>query len=180
MTNSRDVILKLKDVREEKGLSYGDILDLMEQNGDYLSKTTLSRVFAEGSEDIKFRYEDTIRPIANALLDIENMEDDDSMDTKAMKSLLKYKIERIEELEQKVEHLEAALDKEKIKYHDKLDEERDLYNRRVDFLKEQISLKDKRMDQLLEAVFEKEICGGNHRLQSSGWRVEFCQRYRWL
>ena len=77
MTNSRDVILKLKDVREEKGLSYGDILDLMEQNGDYLSKTTLSRVFAEGSEDIKFRYEDTIRPIANALLDIENMEDDD-------------------------------------------------------------------------------------------------------
>lgn len=156
MTNSKDVILKLKEVREEKGLSYGDILDLMEQNGDYLSKTTLSRVFAEGSEDIKFRYEDTIRPIAKALLDIENLEESDDLDTKAMKSLLKYKIQRIEELEQQVEHLEAALDKEKIKYHDKLDEERDLYNRRVDFLKEQIALKDKRMDQLLEAVFEKD------------------------
>ena len=156
MTNSRDVILKLKEVREEKGLSYSDILDLMEKNGDFLSKSTLSRVFAEGSEDIKFRYEDTIRPIANALLDIENQEDTDSMDVKAMKSLLKYKIERIEELERQIEHLETALDKEKIKHHDKLDAERELYNRRVDFLKEQISLKDKRMDQLLEAVFEKD------------------------
>lgn len=156
MTNTKDIIIKLKAVREEKGLSYTDILDLLEKNGDFLSKSTLSRVFAEGSEEIRFRYEDTIRPIANALLDIETIEDTDDMDTKAMKSLLKYKIQRIEELEQQVEHLETALDKEKIKYHDKLDEERELYNRRVDFLKEQISLKDKRMDQLLEAVFEKD------------------------
>lgn len=156
MTNSKDVILKLKEVREEKGLSYNDILDLMEKNGDFLSKSTLSRVFAEGSEEIRFRYEDTIRPIANALLDIETIEDTDNMDTKAMKTLLKYKIQRIEELEQQVEHLENALNKEKIKHHEKLDEERALYNRRVDFLKEQISLKDKRMDQLLEAVFQKD------------------------
>ena len=156
MTNTKDIIMKLKAVREEKGLSYTDILDLLEKNGDFLSKSTLSRVFAEGSEEIRFRYEDTIRPIANALLDIETEEDTDDMDTKAMKSLLKYKIQRIEELEQKIEHLETALDKEKIKYHDKLDEERELYNRRVDFLKEQISLKDKRMDQLLEAMFEKD------------------------
>lgn len=156
MTNTKDIILKLKEVREEKGLSYSDILDLMEKNGDFLSKSTLSRVFAEGSEEIRFRYEDTIRPIANALLDMENLEETDDLDTKALKTLLKYKIERIEELERKVEHLEMALDKEKIKHHDKLDEERELYNRRVDFLKEQISLKDKRMDQLLEAVFTKD------------------------
>ena len=156
MTNSKDVILKLKEVREEKGLSYNDILDLMEKNGDFLSKSTLSRVFAEGSEEIRFRYEDTIRPIANALLDIETIEDTDNMDTKAMKTLLKYKIQRIEELEQQVEHLENALNKEKIKYHEKLDDQRELYDSRIEFLKEQISLKDKRMDQLLEAVFQKD------------------------
>ena len=157
MTNSKDVILKLKEVREEKGLSYADILDLMEKNGDFVSKSTLSRVFAEGSEEIKFRYEDTIRPIAKALLDIENLEETDDLDTKALKALLKYKIARIEELEQQVEHLETAKKKKKIKHHDKLDAERELYNRRVDFLKEQISLKDKRMDQLLEAVFQKDV-----------------------
>lgn len=156
MTNTKDIIMKLKEVREEKGFSYNDILDLMEKNGDFLSKSTISRVFAEGSEEMSFRYEETIRPIANALLDMENVEESDDLDTKALKTLLKYKIQRIEELEQQIEHLESSLDKEKIKYHNKLDEERELYNRRVDFLKEQISLKDKRMDQLLEAVFQKD------------------------
>ena len=73
-----------------------------------------------------------------------------------MKTLLKYKIQRIEELEQQVEHLENALNKEKIKYHEKLDDQRELYDSRIEFLKEQISLKDKRMDQLLEAVFQKD------------------------
>lgn len=92
MTNTRDLIIKLKEVREEKGLSFGDILDLMEKNGDFLSKSTISRVFADGSEEQSFRYEETIRPIANALLDIENIEDTDDMDVRAMKSLLKYKI----------------------------------------------------------------------------------------
>lgn len=155
MTNTRDIIIKLKEVREEKGFSYSDILNLMEQNGEYLSKSTISRVFADGSEDLSFRYEETIRPIANALLDIETIEDTDNMDIQAMKLLLKYKIQRIEELERQVEHLEAQLDREKVKSHEKLEKERERFNRSVDFLKEQISLKDKRMDLLLDEVFDR-------------------------
>lgn len=156
MIETRDIILKLKAVREEKGYSYTDILSMMEKNGDYLAKSTLSRVFAEGSEEQSFKYEETIRPIAKALLDIETIEDDDDMDVRAMKSLLKYKIERIEELEAKIRELVASIDREKVKSHEKLDKEREMYNRRVDFLKDQIALKDKRMDQLLEAVFKKD------------------------
>lgn len=152
----RDIIIKLKQVREEKGLSFSDIITLMEQNGDYISKTSLSRVFAEGSEESVFKYEETIRPIAKVLLDIETIEDDDNIDIQAMKSLLKYKIQRIEELEKQVLHLETALNKEKIKYHEKLDKEREQSRRSIEFLKEQIALKDKRMDQLLEAVFFKD------------------------
>lgn len=156
MTNTKDIIIKLKEVREEKNLSYTDILSLMEKNGDFVSKSTLSRVFAEGSEELSFKYDETIRPIAKALLDIETIEETDNMDIKAMKSLLKYKIQRIEELEKQVKALESALDKEKIKYHEKLDEEREQYFRRIDFLKDQVALKDKRMDLLLEAVFQKD------------------------
>ena len=156
MTNTKDIILKLKEVREEKGLSYNEILELMEKNGDFLSKSTISRVFADGSEEMSFRYEETIRPIANALLDIETIEETDDMDIRAMKSLLKYKLQVIEDLEQKVLQLESSLDKEKVKYHEKLDKERERFNRSIDFLKEQISLKDKRMDMLLEAVFKKD------------------------
>ena len=149
MTNSKEVILKLKEVREEKGLSYGDILDLMEQNGDFLSKSTLSRVFADGSEDIKFRYEDTIRPIAKALLDIETIDEDDELDVKAMKSLLKLKMQRIEELERQIE-------KDKIKNHEKLEKERDQFQKSIEFLKEQLAYKDKRMDEFMESVKEKD------------------------
>jgi len=149
MTNTKDVILKLKEVRDEKQLSYGDILELMEKNGDYLSKSTISRVFQEGSEDQSFRYEETIRPIAKALLDIETIEEDDTTDIKAMKSLLKLKIARIEELE-------SLLDKEKIKHHEKLEKEREQSRKSIEFLKEQVALKDKRMDMLLDAIVIKD------------------------
>lgn len=156
MVFTKDIIMKLKDVREEKGLSLNDIMNLIEANGEFVSKTTLSRVFADGSEEIKFRYEDTIRPIANALLDIEEIEEGDNIDTKAMKSLLQYKKKYIEDLENRIEELEIALDKEKIKSHEKMDEARAQWSKTIDFLKEQISLKDKRMDLLLEAVMTKD------------------------
>lgn len=156
MTNTRDLIIQLKEVREEKGLSYNDILSLMEKNGDYLSKSTISRVFSDGSEEMSFRYEETIRPLAKVLLDIETIEDDDNLDTRAMKSLLKYKIQRIEELERQLEKLECDIVKLKLSNHEKMAAEREIYNGRIDFLKTQIDLKDKRMDQLLEAVFEKD------------------------
>ena len=149
MTNTKDLIIKLKAVRDERGLSYNDILSLVEKNGDCVSRSSIQRVFADGSEDTSFRYEDTIRPIANALLDIETIEDTDDMDIQAMKVLLQYKIQRIEDLEQQ-------LDKEKIKYHEKLEKEREQSRRSIEFLKEQISYKDKRMDLLLQSVEKKD------------------------
>lgn len=156
MTNTKNIILKLKEVRKEKNLSYGDILDLMEKNGDYVSKSTLSRVFQEGSEDLSFKYEETIRPIAKALLDIETIEEDDDLDVQAMKTLLQYKMQRIEQLEEQVEYMESAYNKEKVKMFEKMEQERQQWSRSIDFLKEQVSLKDKRIDLLLDAVHTKD------------------------
>lgn len=156
MTNSKDLILKLKEVREEKGYSLTDIMKMIEDNGDYISKSTLARIFAEGSEDVTFRYETTIKPIANVLLDIDTIEDTDTMDVKAMKLLLKYKSDRIQELETQVHELESALDHQKVKANEKLDKERESYAKSIEFLKDQVALKDKRMDMLLEAVVVKD------------------------
>lgn len=156
MTNTKEIILKLKEVREEKGLSYGDILDLMEKNNDFLSKSTISRVFSDGSENQSFRYEETIRPIAKALLDIETIEDDDDVDVQAMKSLLQYKIKRIEDLEQQIEQLQTDFDKERLKFHEKMEHEREQWAKSIEFLKTQISFKDQRIDVLLEAVRDKD------------------------
>ena len=100
---------------------------------------------------------DTLDNVAyTPLEESETIEDDDNMDTKAMKALLKYKIRRIEDLEAENKDLKAALAEEKVKYHEKLDKEREQHQKSVDFLKNQIDLKDKRMDQLLEAVFKKD------------------------
>ena len=149
MENVRELIIKLKAVKEEKGLSLNKIAELVEKNGDFISRSSIQRVFADGSEDTSFRYEDTLRPIAKALLDIETIEETDNLDVQAMKVLLKFKIDKINELE-------ALLDKEKIKYHEKLEKEREQYKRSIEFLKEQVNLKDKRMDLLLDSVAQKD------------------------
>lgn len=156
MNKTKDIILKLKEVRVEKGLSLNDIVNLVEQNGDFVSKSSIQRVFAEGSESGSFKYEDTIRPIAKALLDIETIEDTDNMDTQAMKALLKYKMQRIEELEHQIEQLELELDREKIKHHEKLDKERERFNNSIEFLKRQVGMKDRRMDILLDSIQVKD------------------------
>lgn len=175
MVRVRDIIIKLKEVKEQKNLSYNDILELMEKNGDYTSKATLSRVFAEGSEDQGFRYEITIRPIAKALLDIENIKDDDTTDVQALKTLLKYKSERLEELENQIKELESTLDKQKIKANEKLEEERERFNRSIEFLKEQVAYKDKRMDMLLEAVEKKDKL--HEEMLEKILRCSKCEKY---
>ena len=149
MNNSKEIILKLKEVRIEKGLSLNDIVELVEKNGDYISRSSVQRVFADGSEDAVFKYDETIRPIANALLDIDRIEIEDDLDTQALKTLLQYKNQRIKELE-------AQLDKDKIKYHEKLDKEREQSRKSIEFLKEQIAYKDKRMDLLLDSIKQKD------------------------
>jgi len=165
MTNTRDLILKLKEVREiarandKEAFSYTKIIKQIEDAGCYPpSRATLSRLFADGSEDEadSFSYERILIPVSNAILGVDTDEESDSMDTKALKALLKSKKERIEELEDQITRLESALDKEKIRSHEKLEEERDRFNRSIDFLKEQVAYKDKRMDLLLASVQEKD------------------------
>lgn len=156
MTDTKELIMKLKEVKEERGLSLNEIVGMVEKNGDYVSRSSIQRVFSEGSEMQSFRYEETIRPIAKALLDMEEIEETDSMDTQAMKALLKYKIQRIEELERQIEQLELSLSKEKVKYHEKLDKERERFNNSIEFLKRQVAMKDRRMDILLDSIQVKD------------------------
>jgi len=143
MTNCRDLILKLKEVNNEKKLSYAEIEAITERNGEHVSMASISRVFADGSENGSFRYEGTLKPIANAILDIDIIEEDDDLDTQGLKIMLQYKAKKIKELE-------AELDHEKVKHHEKMEKERERFQERLDFLTEQIRLKDERITQLLK------------------------------
>ena len=153
MTDTREIILKLKKVRQEKNLSLNDIVDMTD---GMVSKSTIQRVFADDSENTSFRYNDTIRPLVKAMLDVEEIEETDDMDTKALKSLLKLKIARIEELEHQVEHLQTTLDKERIKGFEKFESERKLLHDRITFLTSQIDIKDKRMNEMKEQFNKKD------------------------
>ena len=162
MTNTRDLILEIKRVRDENGYSYADMGKLMEENGDNpLSPATFSRIFADGSENNKsFSYDYTLLPLARALLDTENIEEDDTSSVKALKEMLAIKKNRIKELEQQ-------LDKEKIKRHEQLDELRAQTQKSIDFLREQITYKDARMNE-----FSTRITRLLDRLEAKDARIE--------
>ena len=151
MTDTKEVILALKQVKKEKNLSLDKILALIAENGEYLSKTTLSRVFSEGSEDQIFKWENTLKPIANALLDIDTNESSDDADTIAYKSVLRLKKDLLLELENQNKELKQELKDAKLKYHEKLKAETDKQQKSLDFAMKQIELKDKRIDQLMNA-----------------------------
>lgn len=154
MINTKEIILKLKEAKKEKNLSIAAIVEMVENNGQFVSKSSVQRVFADGSENSSFRYEDTIRPLVKALLDIDTIEDTDDSDTKVIKSLLKLKIQRIEELEKQIDDLRLLLSEEKNKAHEKIEKERIQYERHIKLLDEQITLKDKRMEEM-KARFDK-------------------------
>ena len=155
MTKSKDLIIKLREVQKEKKISYDKILSLMEQDGQFSSKSTLSRLFGKNWEKYTFDYENTLIPIANVLLDVDNIEEDDDTETKAFKSLLRLKMSVIDDNARQIaelkEQIQEVSNKEKLKYSHKLEAETEKFQRSLDFAKKQIELKDKRIDQLLEA-----------------------------
>lgn len=125
-----EIVRKLKKVREEHGLSCQNIVDLVEQNGEYVSLSTVKRVFENGSEGYGYQYENTLRPIANAVLGLysDTVETPTADEADAMKAIIAYKTEKIDELQAQLLRVEES------------------YNRRLEFLMRQITLKDERID----------------------------------
>lgn len=131
LTKAQELIKTLKEIKERDEITYPRIMDRMEKNGKFVSLTTLRRVFAEGSEMNagSFNYESTLIPIAEALLDVEDVPTDEkspcAKDLDALKAVLRVQNEEIARLHDLKDHLEN----------------------RITFLLEQIEKKDRRMDE---------------------------------
>ena len=156
MTNTKELILTLKEVREARNLSFDKIIKMIEDNKDVpVSKSTLSRLFADGSEDKNFNYDNVLRPVAKALLDIETIEADDDAYTRGFKSIINFKKELLFEYEKQIADLKAEIkdveQREKAKYHDKMEKETLAFQKNLAFLNHQVELKDHRIDHLLDA-----------------------------
>lgn len=137
---TREVVLQLKQVREEKGYSLQKILDMTLASGGNISMTTVRRVFADGSEDQNFRYEDTIQPIASALLAVEAvnapLETEADAELQALRSLVRLKNVIIEEM---------SVDAEKVRQRE--NEIKEDAQKKINYLKEQIAFKEERIRQ---------------------------------
>lgn len=135
-TNKQELIKQLKEAKERREFTYPRIMECMEKNGKFLSLTTLRRVFADGSEmnANSFNYDTTLLPIAEVLLDAEDVptpEDSPyAAEINGLKSVIHVQNEEIVRLHELKEHLEA----------------------RVTFLLEQIEKKDRRMDEKDELI----------------------------
>lgn len=143
LTATKEIILQLKGVKKEYELTIPRIKEMCEKNGDYIALSTLRRVFAEGSEENdSFSYDRTLAPLARALLFQDNASDgaenpnatDDRID--GLRSVILLKNEQISALNDQVENLKKQLA-----------ECRAEYDLRLRFLRDQIELKDKRMDE---------------------------------
>lgn len=138
-----NIIAKLKEVKgNHPEISLQAISD---HTG--VSFSTVARIFAEGSENQSFRY-DSIRPIADMLLCLDDLGAGDENE-KALKTIIQFKDTAIKQLKEQIETL-------KEKNTAKLEKERAAYDRKIDFLKNQIELKDARITLLLDALMERD------------------------
>ena len=135
-TKSQQLIKELKEIKKANEITYPRIIERMEKNGKTVSLTTLRRVFADGSEDNagNFSYENTLLPIAEVLLNVEDLPTPQSSpyakEIDGLKAVIHVQNEEIARLHELKEHLES----------------------RITFLLEQIEKKDRRMDEKDEMI----------------------------
>ena len=132
-----EVIRQLKIVREDRGLSLQRILDMVLEAGGNISIGTVRRVFEEGSETRNFRYEDSIKPIADVLLDVQSTTmatGADAAELEALRALVRYKNSYIAELEAAASNVEA-----------KVQAAKDEQQKKIDFLVVQLAGKDEQL-----------------------------------
>ncbi len=162
LQDTKQIILALKRVYTEKSLSIDKTLVLVNEavGEGVVSRSTIQALFSKDSENgtRKFGYETVLKPLCTALLDIENDEEGDSADTLAYKSILRYKKEIIDEYAQQNQQLKEEIqtikDREKAKYADQLEKETKHFNDSIEFMRNQITLKDQRIDALMSLTTE--------------------------
>lgn len=90
MLSTQTIVSQLRQRKKETGLSLQDIVERTEQNGAPVSHSTVKRVFGDSACDFDFRYDTTLRPIAQALgLNIDPIPEEGNEDMQAALTLIR-------------------------------------------------------------------------------------------
>ena len=146
LKSNTELIIDLKNAIIEKGIGQTELIKMMEEHGHPIAKTTVQRLYKEGSEvNDSFRYKDTLQPLAEVLLD-----DDTYIDPVVVANLqaeIKVRDEAIITLNNQIDSL--------LKQIEQIREES---TKQMEFLHGQIKLKDQRMDtkdKLIQRVMDR-------------------------
>jgi hypothetical protein len=155
----REIIIQLKQIRTERGLSLQDVHDLVVEAGGYLSLSSVKRVFAEGSEKQGFRYQDTIQPIVRALLSVteETPENNDvtANEIDALKNVVLLKDSIIQELRTENEFLAEKNNRTETEAQLSLNEIKAEYQRKINHLLAEVEQLRKENENLWAEVNHK-------------------------
>ena len=142
-TKAQSMIKEIKEIKADKKITYIDIMEKMEENdsSSVVSLSTLRRIFRDGSEmnASKFNFEEILLPVYNAvkmLGDKPKSTSEHGIEMDGYKAVIRVQNEELERLIELKEHLDD----------------------RVDFLIEQIKIKDKTIteqSELIKKLMEK-------------------------
>lgn len=149
MVNARklELINELKLLRKQKNITYQEIVDKTEENGETVSLSTVKKVFSDKYEH-DHDYNNVLLPIMNVLAPLE----EDDLESHILRTRLELKNEMIRQLK-------AELEKQRVNFDNRevfmLEQLRDL-KEQIEFDKEQIQFKDSQIRRLNEAIDRKD------------------------
>jgi maltooligosyltrehalose synthase len=146
----KSTIIKLKRIKQEQNLSIKKIMDLLEDQGQFVSEGTLKKIFAEGSEEKSFRYQDTLAPLADVLLDIYG-DQSEVNDVATLKRIIREKNKQIEFLMVKMEEQKEVYAERKAMYERRIED----LNAQLKRLDISVEKKDKMLEQLMNKYLFK-------------------------
>lgn len=145
----QNIMPKLREAKEVKHLSYQDIADITEENGEAVSLATIKRFFAKESDQTTFRYNQTTRPIIRAVLGMDEATEEPTADPRqaeeyyatieAMKAVIDYKHQQLTERFEEVERLKAEMQANKEHYQAEIDALKKDAQLKIEHLKDQIA-----------------------------------------
>lgn len=152
-------IKRLKEIKEEQGLSVSQIMSKMSEKGYPVSESTLKRIFAPGSEKMSFRYQESIAPVAEVLF--EEYGDTGATDDAAeLRKIIADRDKTIENLMIKIEEQEKSAQQ----FQKMCSERRTLLESHisdlqaeVELLRSQIEKKDGMFERIMSRIVLREV-----------------------
>lgn len=150
MSERQELLQKLRIAKDAKGLSYQDIVDITEENGEAVSLSTVKRIFQKDSNLDDFRYHQTVRPVVRAVLGMDEETEKPAekpsseqaeqyyATIEGLKAVVDLKHEQITALQKENNRLASELADLKVDRKEQLAETKSDYQKKIDHLKEEI------------------------------------------